>query len=396
MTTGGRAFTRALARLPQCGTSLFFLSALLLLSCRALWGWDSTFFEFFENFTSARMAAMGGLHSALADDASTLFSNPAGLRAVDRQITVSEVALSFYESAAEIAGETFFGSPGTTEDRRGIYSLWGPLAFSYVGKGRGFGIFSSSNVYLHAWGPSPSARVAIEENLVGIRARAFRIPLRESTPSTLDLGFSVVGFVTFRGVFETDIREVFLSGATFQDLLAASGLFRRAMGAGLEFGIRYAYKEFFAVGLAARNLSVVQAREFATIQDFLSSGASTAWYNMLPLDLTAGIMFRPPLGRLSRIFSDLVFVADYRDIFDWLVYPPGATNPLLHIALGLELRLLEIISLRGGYYQCLPSFGLGLDLSLFKLNLAYFGRELSGDPGGYSVGCYTIGVEFSY
>ena len=56
---------------------------------------------------------MGGLHCALADDADTLFSNPAGVRAVDRQFTVSGVTLNLYESAVEIAGETLFGStPG--------------------------------------------------------------------------------------------------------------------------------------------------------------------------------------------------------------------------------------------------------------------------------------------
>ena len=64
--------------------------------------------------------------------------------------------------------------------------------------------------------------------------------------------------------------------------------------------------------------------------------------------------------------------------------------------MGLQFKLLDIVSLRAGYYQCLPSVGLGLDLTLFKLNLAYFGRELSNEPGGYPVGCYTAGLEFTY
>ena len=236
----------------------------------------------------------------------------------------------------------------------------------------------------------------LEDNLVIMGARAFRIPLREGSHSTLDVGFSLVGFATARGEYSADLRQLFQSTATVQDLLAASGLFQRAMGARLEFGLLYSFRKLFSIGLAGRNLALVQLRDFATIQDFLTGGISVAWYNVLPLDLSAGILFRPPLARLNWFISDLIIAADYHDIFDFLIYPPGATNPLLHIGAGLELKLLEIISLRAGYYQCLPSFGMGLDLTLFKLNLAYFGRELSAEPGLYPVYCYTVGVEFSY
>jgi hypothetical protein len=368
----------------------------LLGSLAPVYGWESTFFDFFETSSSARAAAMGGLHCALADDAGTLFSNPAGLRSLDRQLRISEVTLNFYESAAEIAGETFFGTAGSTADRHATYSLWGPLSFSYAGKGRGFGVFSSSNVYMHVWGPSPDSRVAMEDNLVLIGARAFRIPLPERSHSTWDIGFSLVGFATFRGVYDFDVRQLIEGTATVQDMLVASGDFKRVLGAGLEFGMLYSYKNLFSIGLSGKNLALEQGRNFSSIQDFLTGGTSNAWYNVLPLDVSAGILFRPLLGKLERIFSDLVITADYHNIFDFLIYPPGATNPLLHIGAGLELKLLEIVSLRAGYYQCLPSAGLGLDLALFKLNFAYFGRELSAEPGGYTVGCYTVGVEFSY
>jgi hypothetical protein len=379
------------------GVFLFLVAAALLILCfPPAYGWENSFFGFFETSTSARAAAMGGLHSALADDAGTLFSNPAGLRSVERELKVAEVTLNFYDAAAEIAAETLFDTPGSPGDRRATYSLWGPLAFSYVRQGRGFGIFSSSNVYLHTWGASPDASVVMEDNLVIIGARAFRIPLPEKSRSTLDVGLSLVGFATLRGHYDFDPRQIIQGSATIEDMLAASGNFYRVFGGGVEFGVLYAYGKLFSIGLSGKNLALEQGRDFASIQDFLTSGTSQVWYNVLPLDLTAGLFFRPPLGGLSRIISDLVIAADYHDILDFLIYPDAATNPLLHLGLGLELKLLEIISLRAGYYQCLPSVGMGLDLTLFKLNLAYFGRELSADPGGYPVYCYTIGIEFSY
>jgi hypothetical protein len=372
------------------------LAVALFLIPPPVYGWEGTYFDLFEISNSPRTAAMGGLHCALADDGSTLFSNPAGLRSLDRDLKVSEMTLNMYESAVEIASETFSGLPGSSSDRRATFSLWGPLAFSYTGKGRGFGIFNNSNVYLHAWGQSPSANVVMEDNLVLIGARAFRLPLPERSRSTLDVGISLVTFATLRGIYDFDIRQLFQASANMQDMLASSGLFQRGVGAGLELGVLYSFSNLFSIGLAGRNLAITQTRDFATILDFFSGGTSTSWYVALPLDVSVGILFRPPLGKLERIFSDLVITADYHNIFDFLIYADGATDPLLHIGAGLELKLLDIVSLRAGYYQCLPSFGVGLDLTLFKLNFAYFGRELSAEPGQHAVGCYTVGVEFSY
>jgi hypothetical protein len=72
-----------------------------------VFSWESAFFDFFEFSYSARAAAMGGLHCAIADDASTLFSNPAGFRSVKPQFSVSQVTIGLYESAPEILGEVF-------------------------------------------------------------------------------------------------------------------------------------------------------------------------------------------------------------------------------------------------------------------------------------------------
>lgn len=339
---------------------------------------------------------MGGLHAALADDATTLFSNPAGLRSIDRQITISECTLSLYESAAEFLAETITGAGGPSTIRRGYFNLWGPLAFSYVNKGKGFGIFSSSNIYMRTRGPIPEAGERLEVNLVLIGGWAFRIPLPERWQSTLDMGISLNGFATARGVSRTDLRQVFQSTVSFMELLANSESANSAMGAGVELGILYSFRKWLAFGIAGRNLAVEQIRTYASITDLLGGGSSTSRYNVLPLDVSAGILFRPPLGRLGWFLSDLVITADYHNMFDFAFYPDGATNPLLHIGVGLELKLLQIVSLRAGYYQCLPSAGLGLDFSLFTLNFAYFGRELSKEPGGYPVTSYSIGVDFKY
>ncbi len=392
MKTGGRAFPGGSARAAgRKGFVFLILSAVLLLGWAVpLWSWESTFFDWFESSTSARAAAMGGFHTALADDAGVLFSNPAGLQSVERHLQFSECTLNFYEDALRIAGEALQESAGSSS--RATYSLWGPLAFSYVNKGRGFGIFSSSNVYLSATGPIPAAQETLEQNLLLIGARAFRIPLSQN--SNLDIGFSLVAFATVQGETDTDFREVLQSSANFMDLLAGNGAAYSAWGIGAEFGLLYSLNDWFAVGIAGRNLALEQIRTFASIGDLLSPGSSsTSKYNVIPLYLSGGVLFSPPLPRLSRVISSLSLALDYHDIFDFLIYPPAATNPLLHIAVGAEVKLLEILSLRAGFYQMLPSLGLGLDLTLFSLNFAYFGRERSRDPGGDPVYCYTLSLE---
>jgi hypothetical protein len=236
----------------------------------------------------------------------------------------------------------------------------------------------------------------LEQNLVLIGAKAFRIPLPDRWQSTLDLGFSLVGFGSARGVSQTDFRMLLQSTVSLTELLASVTNFRRAIGASAEFGFLYSFRDILSVGLTGRNLSFIQFRDFSSLMGFFNGEASAPWYNFLPLDISAGVVFRIPLGRLARYLSDLKLMADYHNIFDFLFYPPGATNPLLHIGLGIELGLLEIISIRAGYYQCLPSVGLGLDLTLFTLNFAYFGREMSSEPGGAPVYSYSIGLGFKY
>ena len=373
-----------------------FLLAVGFALPASLFSWEGAFFDFFEVSRSTRAAALGGLHCALADDESTLFSNPAGFRSVEPLFMLTQASLSLYESAAEIAGEMFSGaSPSITGVRSGTADLLGPISLSYIGKGWGFGLFGTSNLRFTSQElPVPSVSQVIEETLLLVGGRSFRIPLGAGSPSTLDLGLSLVLFAAGRTRSFTDIREVFQGSTDLLSMLSNSDFYQSAQGAGIEFGLRYAYKDWFAVGVAGRNLSVEQIRVFGSFQDYLAGSPSSPSYNVLPLDLSAGIMLRPPLSRLNRMISDVLFLADYHNIFDFVTYPAGATNPWLHIGLGLEMKLLEIISLRAGFYQLLPSFGFGLDLSFLTLDLAYYGRELSQEPGDYSVYCFAIGVDF--
>ena len=67
---------------------------------------------------------------------------------------------------------------------------------------------------------------------------------------------------------------------------------------------------------------------------------------------------------------------------------------MLHAGLGFELVLLEILFVRGGFFHGLFSAGLGLDLTVFNINVSMFGRELSTEPGLRPVYNLILSLEF--
>ncbi len=375
-------------------TAFVFILTLGTLLPWRLAAWDGAFFDLFQIPFSAREAALGGVHAALADDLTTLVSNPAGFRSAGPEFSLAEMTFSIYDSAPSLLDEVITSQPSTTPDlRRATMNLMGPLFIGYVGDGLGFGLFSSTNVRTWTWGAYPAGRSVIQQNLVVVAGYSFRIPFPEEWQSTLDLGFTIPVFVTARSDTAKDVRGIFTSSIT-PPAVVADQPFTMAEGVSAEFGILYSYDNVFSVGIAARDLAIVSTNSYPSLVSFLAGGLPDTRNTPLPMDISAGFKWSPPIKNLLRSIDGLSLMADYHDIFDFVFYPEGARNPFLHIGIGLEMQILQIVKLRAGFYQCLPSGGIELDLSLFKLNVAVFGRELTSRPWGYPVYGYMIGVRF--
>ncbi len=370
---------------------LFFLFPLLLTG-QPLSAWDWAFFDLFQIPFSARAASLGGTHAAAVDGVGTLFGNPAGFRSVEPEVSLAQGMLSIYDSGPTIIDEVLIDEPpGTSATRRAGLDLLGPLFFGYVGNGLGFGLFNNTKIRYWTWGAFPRGYSVVEEDLVFISGYAFAIPLPASWNSTLDLGFSLPLFAAARSDSTKDVRGLLTSSLTPIELIATEP-FTIASGAGVEAGILYSYGNVFSVGIVARNLAIVAQRRYSSFLDY-ESGAPPATRNVpIPLDFTVGILWSPPVKDLIGFLDGFSLMLDYRYAFDFLSYPAFATDPLLHISAGVELRMLRILYLRVGFYQLLPSFGLELDLSLFKLSMAMIGRELSTQPGGYPIYGYMLGL----
>jgi hypothetical protein len=124
-------------------------------------------------------------------------------------------------------------------------------------------------------------------------------------------------------------------------------------------------------------------------------GAETPYplHGVVPLNLSFGVMFNPKFQILEKYISDLKILLDYEDILDFVTHPATADNPWLNIGFGLEIGILEILSLRGGFAQGLFTSGIGLDFGFLQFHAAMFGTELSTEPGLRPVFNIQIGIE---
>ena len=360
---------------------------------------------------SARSAGFGGAHAALADDLDSLFSNPAGFRKAGPEFSFSEITVRLTGPIFDIASVIITGV-GAADPQSVLLSdnvitlltnlyaslnLIGPLSFGYVGGGLGFGFFNSSDVIFTTKGSIPTISAKIRETILFSGGYSFRIPIRSET-TTIDLGAQLKAFVMGDLSTSKSVIELFTILQSPDTSFLISQPFLLQMGVGVDLGLLISFRDILSFGLVGRNLYAPSVKySYATLEQLLTPTTEiTPVFDLYPIDLSFGMLFSPSLGLLDRFISDFKIMLDYEDILDFLTHASSAVNPVLHIGLGMELVLLEILSIRAGFYQGLLTAGLGLDLSIFRLNLSMFGSELSAEPGLKPVYNLLLGLEFRY
>ena len=348
--------------------------------------------------------AVGGYHSAMTRGLSTLFTNPAGFYRADPGIYFSELTMRLKGPIFDITNLTISALGGgdltsllTDETTLNLLSsiyagfdLVGPISFGYVGNGLGFGIFNVSDVLIESTGPM-TLQAKVVEQVVLCGGYSFRIPLG-SPAHSLDLGMLLKGTVRGEAGIETSLLALM---TLFSSLGLDSVPFDFISAIGIDVGVLYSFRDVFSAGLTCDDLfTPTLTNSYLSIQDFMDSVSVTGVQGLLPLKLNAGVQWTPRLGRLDRFLSDFKLLLDYYDILDFVVAPGSATNPLLHIGFGVELGLLEILSLQGGFNEGLFAAGLALDLTYFRIQASMFGTEAGSEPGLRPVYNLMLGVSF--
>jgi hypothetical protein len=96
---------------------------------------------------------------------------------------------------------------------------------------------------------------------------------------------------------------------------------------------------------------------------------------------------------MHRWNADLIISGDYSGILDARSHK---RNQLLYLSAGLEIRFLEVTSLRIGINEALPSGGIGINFTRFQLDMSVGGRELGTSAGERSTWFANIAFTFRY
>lgn len=378
------------------------LAASLVLAC-ALGAAPAfaTDVEPFEGYLDLKANALGGYHAALADDFSVLFSNPAGLVVAKPEFSAARLDLGLSGPVFDIANILISSTDVMTDivnlliaSGYKMYAgadLSGPLSLGYVGEGLGFGVFNRTRVLINASSVS-NIKVSLAEEILINGGYAFRIPTGER--SALDLGLVAKGFI--RGSFLLDGGILEFSSLLTNPMAILGENFVLTTGIGVDAGLRWNYAETFAVGLACRDAySPAFISTYSNLTSFISN-PSTALVStdtgLVPPDLSLGLMFRPKIKFLEKVFDEVTFLLDYDDILD--LFKPLPRNAILNLDAGIELKVLQILAIRLGFREALPQAGVDFDLDALHIGVSAWGDELGYEPGQRSV--YNIAFAFDF
>ena len=346
---------------------------------------------------SARFFALGGNHTAMADDFYSIFLNPAAFVDLEETFSAAEITLNTYGPMLEIidllrnsdssSGIDISELVGPGGFAAGI-EIGGPLSLGWVGRGLGLGVFNRIRTDARVSGTR--LRPVVSGDLLFVGGYAFRILQRDG--HLLDAGFLGKGF--FRGALNLE-APIFDAAELLDD--PTDKPFDTYLGLGLDLGLRYRLHENFTAAMVCYDVySPVLRTRHETLSGFWEGsgppGSSSYTTVMRRLDMGVSYRIRSPF--IDKYISRLTVMASYRDFLDLFALIPR--NPILNIGMGVELTVLNALTFRVGLADALPAFGFGLDLSFMTLDFAIYGKELGLDPGILSVYAMSIGLLFRY
>lgn len=354
------------------------------------------------SFPSPRELSMGGSHAALADDYTVLLTNPAGLASTPREVMAGDLGLRLVGPVFDIL-DIYVNSSSDIQTAvmnlladNGYklylgFDLSGPLALGYVGKGLGFGLFNKTAFSVNA-ASAVNIGAYLNEDIMLAGGYAFRFELGDG--HLLDLGLGAKGYVrgtvgTTMGILE--VAELFDDPMS---ILAES--FVLTTGIGFDLGLRWSWKSL-AAGLVCRDLfSPAIVTTYSSAEGFFNDPAASRIgdpdYMFVDRRLDASFAWKPELGVLDRVFDSITLALDYRDIL--ALFEPASRNPILNVGLGLELRMLEIATVRAGINEALLTCGAGIDIGVCKFGVSVLGTELGREPGYRPT--YNLVIDFSF
>lgn len=350
---------------------------------------------------SPRNEALGGPHAALTDQFTTIFNNPAGFRGVESDITVADInaRITGPVSSLMLAVQNgdlmeLLGELGSS--KIGL-ELGFPFTFGKIKNNMAWAAFNRINTEIFIPNLTQDALIYAGIDMGGAYGYSFGLNFLE-TDNELNFGFLAKLFYRTEMSVSRSFTDIMASFDDLSSLVVVEELpFDMGFGVGIDLGMKYIWRDTLSFAFVVRDIyTPLFMFRYSAITDLVEGGSPAFEYSSLPQDYSIGVMYTPEFSLYKGLFNNFKVLFDYNNIFDFALDPENAKHILLHFGLGVEFTVFDILALRLGLYEGLPSFGAGLDLHVFKLNLAMFGRELSTQPGLMSVYNLMMGFEFSY
>lgn len=349
---------------------------------------------------SPRIASLGGPHAAFTVGLDAIFENPAGFASEVTVFSAARLSLNTMGPIFDIANLLLSGDDPLTElpsilDAAGrLYvgsEIVGPVAFGFTGQGLGFGVFNRTVAIIDAVSLL-TASMSVTEELLITGGYAHRLLLGGG--HVMDLGIMPKAF--FRGeLTDSGTTEDMIDMMMDPTSLLGSTPFSVVTGIGFDAGALWTSPFGLAAGLVARDAySPAMVSEYANFEDFLSGVATSPSAALVRTDISLGLSYVLPFRFLADLGMDVTVMADYTDFLDFLA--PVPRNAILKFSAGLEVSMLDILFVRAGIRDALPSAGFSVDLSWFHFDLAMYGRELGLEPGARPVFNLLASLDFEY
>ncbi|MBB6480634.1 hypothetical protein [Spirochaeta isovalerica] len=350
---------------------------------------------------SPRSEALGGPHAALTDDFSTLFNNPAGFREVKGDLTVANLNILLRGPLSSIllgieSGQ-YQDMLAELGNSRIALALTGPIAVGSIRNNFAWGVFNNISTDLYVPSLTQNATITATADLGGVFGYSWGVEF-PNTGNKFNYGFLTKLF--FRSEVSAAKSFTDIMGA-FDDLSSLISLdslpLDMGFGVGIDVGMKYIWRDTLHFALAFRDIyTPLFMFRYGSITSLTEGESPEFVYSAVNADYSFGFMYTPHVSLFRGLIGNMKLLFDYNDIFDFLVDGDQARHILLHFGLGFEFTIFDILSLRLGVYEGLPSVGAGLDLHIFKINLAVYGREMGTQPGIMPVYNMMLGIDFSY
>lgn len=336
---------------------------------------------------SARSSGFGGSHIAYTDNVSALMVNPAAIMRVrQRSFFAPSFTLLSPQKTIKLVGAIGgddFGealeavnnpdNPGKIPLGLGLNEF--PISIAWVADGFGFGVWD--RVFVNANVTGTTAEATVLADLVIPVGFAFKI--LDTDAHDVDAGVALKIFGRSYGhKMENAIAAIDDFDSFIGDLGAPV-----IMGAGFDIGFIYRWNTGLSAGITFDDI-FTHGGEIARIGG--GEKAEDGYY--VPFSLNLGVAYDLKIGNLWRSAPRFIANTGITAAVDWhnfdLIFsqnPYFERNPVLGIGIGLRFSFFDIVKLSLGMNEMLPAFGVGFDLGIFEIDVAYYGKELGLEPG---------------